>query len=187
METTMRTAPFRARRAAARNAQDSDDDAWLEQVWACAERSGEDAAVDHLLTLLGDDQPPEDQEQRIAALAARAAAHHQAQAHALAADPDQAPDPALRLRELSALRYGVDPILSAAAIRVFAQRYPADAPLRRRPQPAVAQGDGAAKGGATPASSSLRSLASGQASVAAGAAADPAAEWLDLGRRIKPG
>ena len=63
MEAAMRTAPFRAKRAAARTTQDSDDDVWMEQIWACAERSGEDAAVELALTLLGDDRLPEDQEQ----------------------------------------------------------------------------------------------------------------------------
>jgi hypothetical protein len=183
MEAAMRAAPFRAKRAAARNTQDSDDDVWMEQIWACAERSGEDAAVELALTLLGDNRPSEDQEQRIAALAARATAHGQAQAQALAADPDQVPDPALRLRELSALRYGVDPILSAAAIRVFARRYPADAPHRRRSQGTSAQGDEATKGSATPGNTT--STGSGTITSSATVAADPAAEWLDLRRRIK--
>lgn len=53
---------------------------------------------------IGADIAPNAQEQLLARLMARAAAHHQAQAAALAADPQQIPDAALRLRELSALQ-----------------------------------------------------------------------------------
>jgi hypothetical protein len=107
-------------------------DRLLERVWACAATSTEDVAVDLLLERIGTSISPEKQEQRLVRLTARAAAHRQAQAAALAANPDQIPDAALRLRELSALRYGVDPVLSAASMRVFAQRYPADLPQPRR-------------------------------------------------------
>lgn len=132
METSARTAPCRAARAPTRSGEDALDDLLLERAWICAETTGNDAAVELLLAGIDTAESPDLQEAQIERLTVRATAHRHAQAAALAADPEQILDAALRLRELSALRYGVDPILSAAAIQVFAQRYPADIPQPRK-------------------------------------------------------
>jgi hypothetical protein len=188
MEAAARTVPCRAARAPVRTADDTADDALLERAWVCAATTGDDAAVQLLLEGIGAAPAPETHEGRIARLTARAAAHHQAQAAALAADPDQIPDAALRLRELSALRYGVDPILSGAAIQVFAQRYPADVPQPRkhaRPAPPAS----------APAASVSQSDVGTANDRSAASATNPAAQsvdtstptqgWLAPPRRVK--
>ncbi len=133
-------------------------------------------------------ESPNVQEAQIARLTARAAAHRQAQAAALAANPEQIPEVALRLRELSALRYGVDPILSAAAIQVFALRYPADVPQpRKHVRPAQSASVPAANvppSSAETSNGSPTSSAKNPAEAGAGALV-PAQDWLAPPRRVK--
>jgi hypothetical protein len=188
LEAAARTAPCRAVRAPAQIAEDAAVDALLERIWTCAAATGEDAAVDLLRERMGTDTSPEDQEQRLTRLTARAAAHRQAQAAALAADPAQIPDAALRLRELSALRYGVDPILSAAGMRVFALRYPADVPQPRRQARPAPPASASATNLSQPTTETTSNTATTSETNPAAQSVDtstPGQEWLTPPPRVK--
>jgi hypothetical protein len=188
LEVAARSAACRTVRQRARDAQEASDDALLERAWSSAATKGDDAAVELLLAELEADPVPGAGEDRVGRLRARAAAHRQAQAAALAADPQQIPDVALRLRELSALRYGVDPILSAAAIRVFAQRYPADLPQPRRHARPVPLASGSAAGVPSPDAGTNHGSPTAPATNPAESATvtnTPAQDWLAPPRRVK--
>jgi hypothetical protein len=119
-------APFRAIRASAIDLQARRDDVLLERLWSDAEQHGPSSVATNLLHVVAKHGQPDLIAAMVERLRARSAAHHQAQADALQADGRQLPDAALTLRELSALRYGVDPVISACYARALDHRYPID-------------------------------------------------------------
>jgi hypothetical protein len=142
-------APFRATRAPAMNQQAQDDDALLEALWCDAAVRGPSAVADALIGAMAA-YPPDVAAALVERLRERSAAHRHAQADALLADARQIPDAALTLRELSALRYGVDPLISACAVHLLAQRYSADPPAPKRGQVhTAADAEGATAGSAS--------------------------------------
>ena len=96
------------------------------------------AAAETVMRVVAGQAPPEQIMALVERLCVRSAAHQRAQADALLGDGRQLPDAALTLRELSALRYGVDPLISACYARALDLQYPVDPPesqrgRRRRP------------------------------------------------------
>lgn len=108
---------------------DPEVDRLLERAWATAAQGGAHhgatlAAV-RLLDMLGP-QGTAAAPLVVERLAQRAQAIRATQAAALAADPRQIPDPRARVRELSMLRYGVDPVIAALRTHALARRWEAD-------------------------------------------------------------
>jgi hypothetical protein len=139
------TAPFRALRAPAADAQAAADDALLERLWqAAAHRGPADTAA--LIDTLASHHDPGAISALIERLRLRSAAHHAHQANALVRDGRQLPDAALIVRENSLLRYGVDPLITACYARALALQYPADQPHAQN----QVKGRGARLGNVTP-------------------------------------
>jgi hypothetical protein len=122
------TAPFRAIRAPATDAQAAADDALLERLWHAAAHRGPADTAAALIDTLASRHDPAGICALIERLRARSTAHCAHQADALLADGRQLPDAALIVREYSALRYGVDPLINACYARALALRYPVDQP-----------------------------------------------------------
>jgi hypothetical protein len=125
------SAPFRAVRGPAATAQAAADDAVLERLWQEAQRRDPAEAAEAFIAALAGRHRPIALATLVERLRERSAAHRRAQADALLSDGSQLPDTALFLREQSALRYGVDPLISACFARTLAHQYRADAPSSR--------------------------------------------------------
>jgi hypothetical protein len=119
-------------RAPAPDAQAAADDAILERLWYVAQQYGPLGAAEQMFTALEGLHTPDIFTATIERLRARSAVHRRAQAEALEHDPSQAPDSVSYLRERSALRYGVDPVVAACYARALTLRYPDDPPAPPR-------------------------------------------------------
>jgi hypothetical protein len=140
-------------RAPAPDAQAAADDAILERLWHLAQQYGPLGAAEQMFTALEGLYPPDLIAATIERLRARSAAHRRAQAEALERDPGQVADCASYLRDRSALRYGVDPVVAACYARALTLRYPDDPPAPPRRARTTAPGEATSKASAPAATS----------------------------------
>jgi len=160
-------------RAPAPDAQAAADDAILERLWQVAQQHDPLGAAEQMFSALEGLYPVELVAATIERLRARSAMHRRAQAETLERDLGQVADRASYLRERSALRYGVDPVVAACYARALTLRYPDDPPAPPRRARTTAPGEATAKASAPPATSNS-------------SPARPERDWHERVQRFQP-
>jgi hypothetical protein len=169
----MPNAAYRQVCAPARDAPALADDALLERLWREVERHGPLGAAEQFFVALGGQYPMDAVAALIERLRVRSAAHRRAQAEALERDPSQTPGTANQLRERSALRAGVDPVIAACYARTLTLRYPDAPPAPRR--------------GRTPAAAALAPTGSAHADTPEATTNRTERDWHERVQRFRPG